>query len=274
MPNSDLDALTKQIGSSASFQNALARMVDRGPLRGAVSRLVVALAHDVTVGNQPGFGSGQNDTFVNRDNVDATHPMNLSYLIPSNSQRVVSARLSWRLHAYRTYNSFSATVTGNASVNHTHAGPNHNHNHGHNMAIGSGGIGGTVNMVSPNGPLQLSSGGPLTDTTTINNDATNGGTGATGGQSVTHTHSLSLSGALGVTEGVTATGITIAFDGVDQTAKLGGPWSTDVVELNVTPFLTLKPVGAWHLITLSSTTLGQIESHLRIGFYANAGGVV
>lgn len=214
-----------------------------------------------------------NDSWLFEDNVDGTHPANLRYVIAANTQKVVSARLSIHLAPYRTYNSFSATVTGNASVSHTHTGPSHNHNHGHTMAIGSGGAGGTMNMVSPNGPLQLSSGGPLTDTTTINNDATLGGAIATGGQSVTHTHSLSLAGALGVTEGATATGITIAFDGVDQTVALGGPFNSDVLELDVRPYLVVTG-NLWHVIAMQPSGLGRIEAHLRLGVFVSAGSTI
>jgi hypothetical protein len=273
VPALDSGDLAKAL-KTPEIQQVLARLLRSSfPLQAAINTITTATAHAVTVGDLPGVGSGQNDTFVNRDNVDLTHPISLSYLIPSNSQRVMRALLSWRLHAYRTYNTLSVSATGTESVGHTHASAAHNHNHGHNMAIGSGGVGGTLNMVSPNGPLQLSSGGPLTDTTTVVNDATSTTPGSTGGVSANHTHNVSASGVLGITEGTTATNITLSFDGVDQTAALGGPWNTDVVELDVTQFLTILPLGAWHTIALSSATLGQIESHLRVSFYSNSAAI-
>jgi hypothetical protein len=245
------------------LQGELARLIRTSPpLKAALASRLVAIAHDVTVGSVPGFGSGQNDTFVNRDNVDPTHPMNLSYLVPSNAQRVVSARLSWRLHAFRTYSSLTLSNTGGESGVHNHP---HTTTHGHSWHIYSAPGSGPASLWSSVNTVQeITAGAQDIPTTAV-------APGSTDNNTTDHTHSVSGTTTLGIAEGASATGITISFDGVDKTALLGGPWSTDVVELDVTPFLTLRPAAAWHTITLSSATLGQIESHLRIAFYANAG---
>ncbi len=91
----------------------------------------------------------------------------------------------------------------------------------------------------------------------------------TGNESA-HTHPVSGSSVLGVTEGATATGVTIAFDGVDATANLGGPFTTDQIELNVAPYL-MTTIGLWHVIAMQPSGLGRIEAHLRLGVYVTAG---
>src|ERR1700740_133111 len=65
-----------------------------------------------------------NDSWLFSDNVDSTHSLNLRYVIASNVQQVVSARLSIHLAPYRTYNSLALTTTGNESATHVHASGN------------------------------------------------------------------------------------------------------------------------------------------------------
>ena len=109
-------------------------------------------------------------------------------------------------------------------------------------------------------------------TAPVNTDATNTTPGATGGESAPHTHNINVTSTLGVTEGAVATGVAIAFDGVDQTAALGGPFNADVVELDVRRFLVTS-TGLWHVIAMQPTGLGRIEAHLRLGVYVAAGQV-
>ncbi len=207
-----------------------------------------------------------NDSWLFEDNLDATHPGNLRYVISGNVQRVVSARLSIHLAPYRTYNTLSVSATGTESAGHTHASAAHHHT----MLQDNG-----TNFATPpnlewwrdgNGNLYgLGAGG--FDAVTFNTTPAN-----TGGESGTHTHNVSATGVLGVTEGATATGVTIAFDGVDATAALGGPFSLDAVEINVLPFLPVSQ-GVFHVIALQPSAVGRIEAHLRLGVYVAAGTV-
>lgn len=204
-----------------------------------------------------------NDSWLFEDNLDATHPGNLRYIISANVQRVVSARLSIHLAPYRTYNSLALTVTGNASVTHNHASTGHFHS------------GTFVANPSTSFPVYQDAGTNLSApgvTGTMSNLTDSTTPGATGNASATHTHNVTGSSTLGVTEGTTASGVTIAFDGADQTAALGGPFNADAIELNVLPYLaTAKSV--FHVIAMQPTSLGRIEAHLRLGVYVAAGSV-
>jgi len=277
MPDNDLDSLARQIGGSDQFQRALAKILEKSsPLKGVLRRLATAAAHDVSLGNVPGFGSGQVDSYTARDNVDVGFPMRVNYLIPSLVQRVTTAKLSWKLMAYRTYSSISLNSTGTESAGHVHGTggeTGHSHNHGHSWHIASSAGTATMRSDGAGGVLDNTYSASDVGTTTNANGSSGHNHGNSGGESATHTHSVSGTTTLGIATGTTATGLTIQFDGVDQTAALGGPWSTDVVELDVTQFLVSSPTAAWHAITLTSLTQGQLETHLKISLYGNAGGL-
>lgn len=203
-----------------------------------------------------------NDSWLFEDNVDATHPANLRYIISANVQRVVSARLSIFLAPYRTYNSLSLTATGNESATHKHGSASH----AHTLAIQAAIFTNSVGNATGGTPGQLATAGGMTDTTSIQNTTP----GSTGTEDAVHAHSVSGTAVLGVTEGATAAGVSVSFDGVDATAALGGPFNADVIELNVLPFLAISK-GIKHTIAMQPTGLGRIEAHLRLGVYVAAG---
>lgn len=204
-----------------------------------------------------------NDSWIFEDNVDATHAANLRYIIAKNVTRVVSARLSIFVAPYRTYNNFSATVTNLETTDHFHAGAAHNHALLPQNIAGAGTM--AWNNSSP-GILAVTNLAPNADTTSI--QSTTPGNG--GGRTSAHQHTISVTSTLGVTEGATATGVTVAFDGVDATAALGGPFNADVIELDVRRFLgTTQNVK--HTIAMKPSGLGRIEAHLRLGVYVSAG---
>ena len=224
------------------------------------------MASDASLGRFAGQGSAQNDNFPYNDNVDNAHPAYIDYVLPKNFQRLVSARLSFKLRLYRTYNSLSLTATGGQSANHTHASASH----GHTMFEVGGAPGASTNTVwFANGntnPIVLitpnvGNTSPLVTTATT--------PGATGTASVDHTHPVSGTATLGVTEGAATTVAAIAFDGVDQTVALGGPWSTDTVELDVTRF-TPTTIGMFHTVTITPAGQGRIVSLLRASYYIDS----
>jgi hypothetical protein len=212
-------------------------MVVTSALQGQPSNATLSIAH--------------NDSWLFEDNVDATHPANLRYVIAGTTQRIVSARLSIHLAAYRTY----ATTTQATA-------------HSHALESGTGAISQTAgfdasgNLTSPAVPNVVSVGVEYV------------GGGVVSGQPpgavlrAGHTHGQNL----GVQQGATATGVAIAFDGVDHTADLGGPFNADVIELDVSRFL-ITTKGAWHVIAMQPSGLGRIEAHLRLGMYVSAGQV-
>jgi hypothetical protein len=218
-----------------------------------------------------------NDSWLFEDNVDSTHPANLRYVVSSNVTKVVNARLSIKLAPYRTYDNFSATTTSAGTAHlHPHTGTHlhpHTGTHPHTIPIDAGPF---VNAVGQN-----AAGGNLADafgpTTAPVNAGAPGNTdaaapGNTDNESA-HTHPISVTSTLGVTEGTTATGVTISFDGVDKTVALGGPFNADQVELNVFPYL-ITTSSVWHVIAMQPSGLGRIEAHLRLGVYVSAGQVI
>jgi hypothetical protein len=213
------------------------------------------------------FSVPHNDSFPFEDNVDATHAANLRYIISANVTRVVTAKLSIFMAPYRTYNSFSATATGFSSANHSHGSAAHSHGHAHTVPIAGNAAGQPVDIAGANGSPFTSLSGPITSAA-INTDATSTTPGSTGLMSTDHTHSLSLAGALGVTEGATATGVTIAFDGVLSSL---GPFNADVIELDVRSLIGVT-TGVKHTIAMQPSGNGRIEAFLRLGCYVSAGG--
>lgn len=226
-----------------------------------------------------------NDSWLFEDNVDGPggFPANLRYVIANNTQKIVSARLSIHLAPYRTYNTLSVSSTGTESAGHTH-GISATHTHtsaGHTHSIHIIPTLDTVDVLTNAGAgtgIGQVNTGVAYDTAQVVNSTTPGATGSTApgstdGESATHTHGLSASGVLGVTEGATATGVSISFDGVDATAALGGPFSSDMIELNVRPFIATTQ-NVWHTIAMTPTGIGRIEAHLRLGVYVSAGQLV
>lgn len=260
-------------------EQALLRAISGGAVRSALRNMIVAVSSEVSTGAIPGAGSGQNDTYTNRDNVDPTHPMVISYLIPSNSQRVIRALLSWRLHPYRTYNDFSVTGTGGQSVSHVHDAPTtnaesgHTHNHAHTIPISAGPFSNAIGWDAIGGNFKGGTGPGNTGNINSSGVGSSGHThtaGNTGNNNVNHTHTIASTDVLGITEGASATTITLGFDGVDKTTLLGGPWSTDEVELDITPYIATLTIAEWHSISVGSATLGQIETHLRLSFFSSS----
>ncbi len=215
-----------------------------------------------------------NDSLWFADNIDGSHGANLYYLIPTNAQRVVSARLSMKMLPYRTYSNFS--VTGTSSDATGESGHSHSHSHGsaahtHTVPVADN-VTQSVLVSFATGAFSAPMG--TGNATTPTNSTTPGNTGGdptgSSGHSHNHSHTVSGSSFLGVSEGVTATGVTISFDGVDKTVALGGPFNVDQVEINVRPYLATKQ-GVWHLIAMQPSGLGRINAHLRLGYYATAG---
>jgi hypothetical protein len=201
-----------------------------------------------------------NDSWIFEDNVDATHAANLRYIISKNVTRVVSARLSIFMAAYRTYNNFSATTTGGESATHNHTSNTTTHNHTTPVTNNN-----YTNFVKIAGNAFGNDGG-LTSAIPTNQSSS----GATDQNTADHTHLISVTSTLGVTEGATATGVTLSFDGVDATAALGGPFNADVIELDVRHFIQVAQ-GVKHTVAMTPSGLGRIEAHLRLGVYVSAG---
>lgn len=198
-----------------------------------------------------------NDSWLFEDNVDGAggFPGNLRYIVSANVQRVVSARLSIHLAPYRTYNSLSFSNTGAGSA----------HHHAYTASVTTGAVANTHTLRNDSGSWSLDDGSSqFVGTRNFDtNDTVN---------ESSHTHPVTGSSVLGVTEGAVATGVRLSFDGVDHTADLGGPFNADVIELDVLRYLPMAK-SAFHVIAMQTTALGRIEAHLRLGVYVAAGSV-
>jgi hypothetical protein len=260
--------------------------------------LVAAIADALTRGQYPGFGAAQNDSTEHDDNVDATHPLNIKYLVPGNTQRIIAARLSFSLGAYRTYTSAAnnpAVTSGASSASSSAAGTNHSHtvssattatddNHYHAITAAGATAGGINLQVHANDGFLYTSDGS-TDTFYTNGSPDTHATHshsisaqttaneASHTHGITHTHSVTSNVTLtnGVIEDTTATGVTIAFDGVDKTSVLGGPFNADQVELDVLPYIQQRSDKKWHTIALTPSGNGRIYAKLRLSLFVNAG---
>jgi len=254
-----LDAWMRDVDSKLSLAHGLASFLTGAPAGGAMATL--SLPHV--------------DSWLFEDNVDGTHPANLRYVIPSATQRLSVAKLSIHLAPYRTYNSLSLTSTGATTLStDSTAESGHSHSHAHTIPIGNAGGSSAIQWSGAGNALQ-SSPGISGNTSAINSDATGSSGHSHSHNHGSHTHTVSGTSTLGVTEGATATGVTVKFingntgSTVDATATLGGPFNADAIELDVTQFLP-QDKGFWHTVQMQPSGLGRIEAHLRLSVFVNA----
>lgn len=229
---------------------------------------VVQQASVTGVGRYPGQGSAQNDNYVYPDAADATFPYNFDYEIPGNFQRLVSAKLSFRIRPYRTYSTLTLSATGNASNDHTH-GMSHTHSHNHTWHIGSSNLSAATMWSDGLGNVFDTTVGASNIATTT--DATGSSAANTGGQSATHTHSVSGTTTLGIAEDAAPVnpGITVSIDGSDVTAAVGGPFNGDLAEIDVTQVLKTA-AKVWHTLSLQPNQRVRITGILRISYYVDS----
>jgi hypothetical protein len=215
----------------------------------------------------PGFGAAQIDTFPQEDNVDATHPLNVDYFLPGNFQRLLGARLSFRLRAYRAYVS-AATSSGSSFVTDIS----------------------TSTTVAVTGWSDISVVNSISTSVCVagcNGTCHTGGVGTTSVSHITQTQAgivvgvfrnfatavTSVGLSYGVVESTVAAGVTVKIDGTDVTALLtpAGPYNADQLEIDLRPVMTAARIstGAFHTIQLTPTGLGRIHAFLRLTYFVN-----
>jgi len=222
---------------------------------------LLSVASSESIGRYPGNGSAQNDIYPYPDDADATFPYNFDYVIPANFQRLVSAKLSFKIRAYRTYSTFTpGATTGGESVTHSHA---HTTTHAHTIPIDAGPFANAVGQNAAGGNLSDAF-GPTT--APVNAQAP----GSTNVNTVDHTHTMAGTSVLGIAEDVAPVnpGITVSVDGTDVTTSLGGPFNADQVEIDVTQVLKTA-VKLWHTLSLQPNKRVRISGLLRLGYYTD-----
>ena len=204
-----------------------------------------------------------NDSMTSADDCDATHAFHFDCLVPSNVLSLSQARLSLFLRAYRGYAS-SVSISGvtvASALNLT----GQNGYTGFSAPTDSAVSSVTTNHVCKSGcDGQCHAGSPTVVTVVTNLTLTNNVGAYFGGTLPTFSNTTaggSVSMNYGVALSTVAAGVTVVINGVDRTAALGGPFSTDQVELNVLPYLT---VGILNTIALTPTGLGHILACLRL----------
>jgi hypothetical protein len=236
------------------------------------SRVRKVAVGSLSILNRMPQGQTVNDSFSYADNCGPGFPFFFDVFIPTNVAAINYAMLSFRLRAFRTYNTFSATATG-AGSNHAHGNPStnaesgHHHTHTHNMTVTPGAAVGRLDAFSTGIQTTSVSGtvvSPAVDADSTGSSGHSHSIGNTGGEA-SHTHPVSISSVLGLFEGAVATGVSVKVNSVDRTSALGGPFNADQAEISLDP--TWLNIGAWNTVELTPTGLGRIIGHLRTTFF-------
>jgi hypothetical protein len=204
-----------------------------------------------------GPGGARTIDHYDLDDGDASHPIYVDYRTPAGMISMVKATISWKLRAFRSTVNLSPSSVGSDASGES----GHSHSHNHTMSF-SGGLASNTNLMieSTNGAA------PLGTPNTAFNDSQTIQTNAQGssGHSHSHTHSLTGSAQQQVTEGASNNVTALSIDGHDYTAALGGPWTGDVVDLDLTSDIAgYLSTNQWHTITLTLAGLGRLASVLR-----------
>ena len=230
---------------------------------------VVQNASVTGLGRFPGQGSAQVDTYPFPDAADATFPYNFKYLLPGNYQRLVAAKLSFTLQPYRTYSTITLASTGGQSVNHHH--PHTHGSHGHQMFAWSSNGGSLAISDWTDGSSThigfATTGHPPDTLTSFGATPTSDNTAA----DVDHTHTVSGTTTLGIAEDAAPSnpGITVTIDGVDVTAQIGGPFNSDMIEVDITQVLKTTP-KIWHTLALQPNQRVRIYGLLSLRYYVDS----
>lgn len=201
------------------------------------------------------FGGARVCDHYDPDDGDATHPINIDYLIYPDATTVTKALISWHPRPFRSTVNLNPSSIGSDATGES----GHSHSHAHTIPVASG--------ILPTANQTL---GAIVNTKLFNNAAADFNTAAinsdaTGSSGHSHNHSHSLTGTAqqAVTDGATATVTGLLIDGVDYTATLSGPWpGGDVIALDITSVLKTAP-NVWHTVTLNLSGLGRLTSYMR-----------
>lgn len=219
-------------------------------------------------GGLAGIYPTQNDTWVDSENCDATHPLNMDFVIPNNYQRLVSARLSFKVRAFRAYvQAVNNPATTSSTTLHTHTW------HAAQGAVADlqVGLDSGGRLVDANQPF-----GFQTATEAPAGGASNSVPTAIEVTGPGHSHSVTPNVSLtyGVFEDTLPSyAITVKLDGADITASLGGGsgFTADQLELDVGKALGGSPKAGFHLLSLQPNGRVKIKGILRVVMQVNPG---
>jgi hypothetical protein len=186
--------------------------------------------------------------FSNMDNVQNGFPLKMNIVIPAKTKAINAFYISFDLERYRA---FVATTSGESSHNHNVTIPGHEHNltiftpwdDTNNVYL----MGTTI---KGSGQLEAFGGAGGTATSTKDEDIVASASGSF------HDHEAEF----GIMEDSdNSPSISIEIDSVDKTAELGGPWTTDQLEIDITPHI--QTTGK-HVIQLLSDQPARLQANV------------
>lgn len=226
-----------------------------------IRKIVLSVTSEASKGRFAGFGNPQVDSKIYVDNCTAAFPFTFDFVIPKNFQRWTSVHASFKLRAFRRY----VSAINNSSV--TSSGTAHYHWFG-----GYSGAGAAAHPASWDANQNMTTTDGIINTSNTSNEivgtSPGSGTAAGVGTPAGHTHTLTPTTSLstGIFEDTTPTSVSLKVDGTDYTATLGGPWTSDTVELDITKVMP-NATGVFHTIQLTPNQNGRITVDLRFSYY-------
>ena len=229
-----------------------------------IQQMILSVTTDAQKGRYAGFGNPQVDTYNYPDNCTSSFPWTFDFVIPKNFQRWTSVHLSFKLRPFRRY----VSAVNNNSV--TSGGTAHYHVFGTYASAGAAAHtaawDASANMTTTDGI-----GNSSNTSNEITGTSPGSGTAAGPGVPAAHTHTVNTNVTLstGIFEDTAPTSVSIKIDGTDYTSTLGGPWTTDQVELDITKVMPTS-LASFHNIQLTPDRNGRITGELRFSYFVDA----
>lgn len=196
------------------------------------------------------------------DNVDATNPLTLYIYIPEETISIKKALLRFKLLNFRAYSKGTASGGGYSSTTDSGGGI-------YTATEGGGGVIDTTgdtgidviygwSQTEPAGDghshmMRTVQGHKHAITLPNHTHNFNVPSHSHGVYIPSHTHNIEY----GIYKSTSASQISIHINGVNRDIELGGKFSTDKTNLDITPYLT---IGQWNVIDLYSSQLGRIDA--------------
>lgn len=176
------------------------------------------------------------------DNVDSTNPLTLYIYIPSEVISIKKALLRFKILEFRAYS--KGTASGGGTSTSTESG------------------GGVISTTGDTG-IDVQYGWGYTEEAAGHSHLFQEVRGHKHAINLpSHTHSFNVPSHThdinyGIYKSTTASQISIHINGVNRDVELGGKFSIDKINLDITSYLT---IGQWNVIDLYSSQLGRIDA--------------
>lgn len=233
-----------------------------------ISSEIQALKRQVQVDGSYMQGQTVPLNFSNMDNVESGYPLKLNIHVPAKTKAINAFFLSFDIEKYRA---FVSTTSDESDHTHGFSISHHTHSvsipaHAHSLGlwkqfdtnpiypVGVQSVGGNNLLVVADDPgvtaaATSEDGGAVSVTS-----SSGGATSSTSAAGSKHTHTPRY----GIMEDADNNpSISIKIDGTDHTSALGGPWTCDQLELDITEYI--QTTGK-HTIELLSTARARLQA--------------